>query len=355
MERNIQLSGLAATAKLGHRHWSFVEVIDGNSLVAEIDGLGHVVGDGRRQVGMTEKSPAAKIDTADGAFKLGIMLRCQHGTGKADFLHVARGGIIDRQKAHARIQRPLAPALYALVEHGIGRAGFDMIPAHGAARIRRFHNFAAPTLDLAKARTVSFKDFFDGVDCGLKLHPAAGRYAQRVSLFDHVFEGLDASFFAHCKNQSIPGRKYADGAQRNFVFIKAAAQVSHRRKPDGIAKTEVILLTSDKDGWAGAAELRIAPAHRDVELGFRRQLNIIKKSEGDKIGDIDTLGSRADGKLDRFLHVLILVGSLLHHRYSLPQSAAQNDFFQSCINSLQLLRRREFIFRSWAAGRRAYR
>src|ERR1044071_3880916 len=251
---------------------------------------------------MAEKSPAAEIDTPNGASKLGIMLGCQHRAWEPDFLHVARGGLIDRQKTHSGTERPFAPAFHTFVENRIGFAGFDMFPAHRAAWVRRFENFAAPALDLSKARPVSFEDLFDCIDGGLKLHPAAGGYAQRVFLLDHVLQGLDAGFFAHGENQSVPGWKYADGPERNFLFIKTASQISHRRKADGIAEAEVIFFSTYEQRRAGAAELRIAPAHGDMELRFGRQLDIIKKSESEEVGDIDALRGGADGKLYRFIH-----------------------------------------------------
>src|SRR4029078_6169158 len=139
----------------------------------------------------------------------------------------ARGGIIDRQEAHSGTEGPFAPAFHTFVESGIACAGFNGISAQGAAWIWRFHNFATPALDLAIARTVSFEDLFDSIDGGLKLHPPVGRYAQRVLLLDEIFQRPDPSFSAHGENQSVPGRKYADGPKRNFLLIKAQTQVSH--------------------------------------------------------------------------------------------------------------------------------
>src|SRR5262245_60989652 len=52
VQRNVQLAGFAAAAEFLHGHRSFVEMIDGDLLVAEVDAFGHVVGDLRRQPGM---------------------------------------------------------------------------------------------------------------------------------------------------------------------------------------------------------------------------------------------------------------------------------------------------------------
>ena len=64
-----------------------------------------------------------------------------------------------------------------------------------------------------------------------------------------VVERVDAGIFAHGEDQTIPGRKYADGAQRNFFLIKAAAEISHRRKTGRVAKAEVAFLFADEERW----------------------------------------------------------------------------------------------------------
>src|ERR1044071_6985120 len=47
MKRDIQLTCFAAAAELDHRHRPLIEMVDGNFLMAKIDGFGHVVSDRR--------------------------------------------------------------------------------------------------------------------------------------------------------------------------------------------------------------------------------------------------------------------------------------------------------------------
>ena len=89
MERNIQLPSFAALTELTHGHGPFIEMIHWDSLVAEINRFGHVVGDAGRQVGVAEKGPAAKVQGADILVHLRVVLPRQHGAGKADFFHFA--------------------------------------------------------------------------------------------------------------------------------------------------------------------------------------------------------------------------------------------------------------------------
>src|SRR6266550_3150784 len=116
---------------------------------------------------VAEKRPAAKIDAANCLLELWILSACKHGGGEAEFLHVARRRVVDRQESHPRVEGVLAPAFDAFVENGIGTAGFDMLFALFATRGRHLHHFAAPALDVAVAHTVRFEHFFDGVGCRL--------------------------------------------------------------------------------------------------------------------------------------------------------------------------------------------
>lgn len=227
MKRNVQLTSFAAATELAHRHRALVEVIDGNLLVTEIDGFSHVVGDCGRQVGVAKKRPTAEIDGFNIAFQIGILLPCQHGAGKADPFHMARGGIVDRQEAHACTEGGGSPALHAFVEDGVCFTGFDMVSPVATAGIWRFHHFAAPFFDLAETHAVGFKNFLDRVYRCLESVPTAGRNAQGILPILDIFEGFDAAIFAHCENQPVPGGKDTDGAQRDLLFIKTAAEVRH--------------------------------------------------------------------------------------------------------------------------------
>ena len=157
-------------------------------------------------------------------------------------------------------------------------------------------------LNVAVAHAVSLEHFFDGVDGGGQFAASAGRDAQGIFLLSYVFERLYADVSAHGENQSIPSGKDADGAQGNFLFIKAAAEIGHRRETDRIAETERVLLSAHENGRAGTAQFGIAPAHGDIELGLARQFRMIEKREADDVGDVDPLRCRCNGELDRLVH-----------------------------------------------------
>ena len=220
---------------------------------------------------------------------------------------MVRSGVVDRQKAHAGVERGWAPALDAFVEYGVGFAGLNMVLAHGPARVGRFHDLATPAFDVAIAHAVGFEHFFDSVDRGLQLAAPARRDAQRIFLFFDVFEGFDADVFAHGENQPIPGGKYADSAQRKFFLIEAATKIGHGRQADRIAEAEVAFLFVDEYRRAGTAELGVTPAHANVEFGLARQFYIVEKRQGDDVGDVDALGSCADGEFNGFVHVAVLI------------------------------------------------
>ena len=84
--------------------------------------------------------------------------------------------------------------------------------------------------------------------------------------FLDVFEGLNPAVLAHGEDQPVPGRKYADGAERDFFLVKAHSEISHSRQSHGVAETEVIFLLVHQESGTGAAQLRLAPAHGDVQL-----------------------------------------------------------------------------------------
>ena len=120
-------------------------------------------------------------------------------------------------------------------------------------------------------------------------------------LFD-VFEGLNPAVLAHGEDQPIPGWKYTDGAERDFFLVKSDSQISHSRQSYRIAETEVIFLPVHQGCRARAAELRIPPAHGDVQLRLARERDVIEETQTDNVGNVDTLGGRCDREFDRFVH-----------------------------------------------------
>ena len=104
-----------------------------------------------------------------------------------------------------------------------------MILSIRAAGAHGLHYFSAPSFDLTEDHPIDFENFLDDVENGLEFSFSSRRNAERIFLLLDILDGLNAGIFAHGKNQPIPGWEYADGAERNFFLIKAAAQVGHAR------------------------------------------------------------------------------------------------------------------------------
>ena len=106
------------------------------------------------------------------------------------------------------------------------------------------------------------------IDRGLYLSVAAAFWiflvASAPHRVHHFFEQLPAASEHHAAR--LQAHEHADGAQRNLFPVKAASEVSHCREPDGVTEAKIILFFTDQYCRTGAAELRVAPAHGDVEL-----------------------------------------------------------------------------------------
>ncbi len=235
-------------------------------LVTEIYRFGHVVGDIGGQIGMTKKGPAAKVHGANIPVHLWVVLPCQHGAGKPDLFHFAQNFVVNWQESHTCVERGRAPAFHAFVEDGVGPFKADCVHAFRAAGARSFHDFTAPAFDVGEANAVSSENLFNRVERCLQLPFAASRDAQWILLLFDLSEGLNAAVLAHSEDQPVPGWKHADGAERDFFLVKADSEISHSRQSYRIAETEVIFLLVHQDCRPRAAELRIPPAHGDVQL-----------------------------------------------------------------------------------------